>query len=306
MFICSSVEDSFMQRRRKKSHNLRNALVVLIVFVVIISVVVAEYQMRGAGSPTYSAFSATSTTAGSACTFSVLWSDSMNVSGYIFGTNNTGGFVNDTWTPFFDFVNQTFAYSRVTETLDSNIGDVVSWGFWCNGTGNRWSEFPLQILYVMSDKILLNTNMGNITILLFDDMPITTGNFKNLTRIGRYDGTNFTRIVPGFVIQGGDSSAKPGQVDNITDELPNKHSNLRGYVAMAKTSAANSATDQFFINLGDNSATLDSNYSVFGQVISGMDVVDAISHLVPSSANATGYDGPPSVPVTIVTAQFVN
>jgi peptidylprolyl isomerase len=148
--------------------------------------------------------------------------------------------------------------------------------------------------------------MGNITILLFDDMPITTGNFKNLTRIGRYDGTNFTRIVPGFVIQGGDSSAKPGQVDNITDELPNKHSNLQGYVAMAKTSAANSATDQFFINLGDNSATLDSNYSVFGQVISGMDVVDAISNLVPSSANATGYDGPPSVPVTINSAQFVN
>ena len=82
------------------------------------------------------------------------------------------------------------------------------------------------------------------------------------------------------MIQGGDATSKGITVQNITDELPNKHSNVRGSVAMAKTSAANSATSQFFINLNDtNAASLDSNYSVFGNVIAGMDVVDAISHV---------------------------
>jgi peptidylprolyl isomerase len=158
-----------------------------------------------------------------------------------------------------------------------------------------------------SDKVLLETNMGNITILLFDDMPITTGNFKNLVRTGVYDGTNFSRIVPGFVIQGGDATPKGITVPPIQDELPNKHSNLRGYVAMAKTWQPNSATDQFYTNLNDsNAASLDSNYSVFGMVISGMNVVDAISNLVPSSANPAYYDGPPLTPVTIITAQFVS
>ncbi|MGD0978424.1 MAG: peptidylprolyl isomerase [Candidatus Bathyarchaeia archaeon] len=297
-----------MQRRRRKSHNLRNAVIAIIVLIFIIGAVAVAYRMGArAGPPTYSDVSTTSTNAGAACAFSVLWVGNTNVSGYIFGTNNTGAFVNDTWTPFFDFANQTSAYSRVTETVDSTIGDVVGWGFWCNDTSNRWSEIPLQTFYVVSDKVLLETNMGNMTILLFDDMPITTGNFKNLVRTGVYDGTNFTRVVPGFVIQGGDATAKGITVQNITDELPNKHSNLRTYVAMAKTSEANSATSQFFINLNDsNAASLDSNYSVFGSVIAGMDVVDAISHDLPTSANSSSYDGPPATAVTIITARFVS
>jgi len=302
-----------MQRKRKKSHNLRNAVIAIILVIFIISIVVVAYQMgaRG-GPPTYSDVSTTSTNAGAACAFSVLWAGNTNVSGYIFGTNNTGVFVNDTWTPFIDFANQTFAYSRVTETLDSTIGDVVTWGFWCNDTSNRWSEIPLQTLYVVSDRVLLETTMGNITILLFDDMPITSGNFKNLVRTGVYDGTNFTRIVPGFVIQGGDATPKGITVQNITDELPNKHSNLRGYVAMAKLSGPNgtipnSAADQFYINLNDsNAASLDSNYSVFGMVISGMNVADAISLNLPASASLSSYDGPPATPVTIIAARFIS
>jgi peptidylprolyl isomerase len=59
-----------------------------------------------------------------------------------------------------------------------------------------------------SDTVLLVTSMGNITIGLYHDMPITTGNFRNLTRIGAYDGTIFHRIVPGFVIQGGDVTSR--------------------------------------------------------------------------------------------------
>jgi len=69
----------------------------------------------------------------------------------------------------------------------------------------------------------------------------------------------------------------------IPDELPNKHSNDRGWVAMAKTNEPNSATSQFYINL-DNNSNLDSNYSVFGKVIDGMNVVDTIGE-VPTDAN---------------------
>jgi len=140
--------------------------------------------------------------------------------------------------------------------------------------------------------------MGDITIQLYDDMPITTGNFKNLVKTGVYDETIFHRVVANFVIQGGDASAKGINVATIQDELPNKHSNIRGSVAMAKTSEPNSATSQFYINLKDNSATLDSNYSVFGTVIAGMDVVDAIG-------NVQTENEKPLQDVTITTAEFV-
>jgi peptidylprolyl isomerase len=125
-------------------------------------------------------------------------------------------------------------------------------------------------------KVILETSEGEITIELFDDMPITTNNFKNLVSQGVYGGTIFHRVVADFVIQGGDATSKGITVATIQDELPNKHSNIRGSVAMAKTSEPNSATSQFYINLKDNSANLDSNYSVFGRVTAGMDVVDDI------------------------------
>ena len=154
-----------------------------------------------------------------------------------------------------------------------------------------------------SNKVLLVTSMGNITLELYDDMPITAGNFKNLVRTGVYDGTIFHRVVPGFVIQGGDATSKGITVSTIPDELPNKHSNVRGSVAMAKTSAPNSATSQFFINLNDtNAAKLDSNYSVFGEVTVGMDIVDAISQVPISPPN----DGKPLQDVTLIKAQFID
>jgi cyclophilin family peptidyl-prolyl cis-trans isomerase len=128
-------------------------------------------------------------------------------------------------------------------------------------------------------KVILRTSKGDITIELFDDMPITTNNFKDLVSRGIYGGTIFHRIATNpAVIQGGGTNTT---VATILDELPNKHSNVRGSVAMAKTSQPNSATSQFYINVQDN-LYLDSNYSVFGQVIDGMDVVDEISS-VPTS-----------------------
>lgn len=105
------------------------------------------------------------------------------------------------------------------------------------------------------------------------------------------------------MIQGGDVTSKRITVPPIQDELSNKHSNLRGSVAMAKTIQPNSATSQFFINLNDtNAATLDSNYSVFGRVISGMDVVDAFSHVPIYPAN----DGKPLTDVTLIVAQLIS
>jgi peptidylprolyl isomerase len=149
--------------------------------------------------------------------------------------------------------------------------------------------------------------MGNITIGLYDDMPITTANFINLTELGVYDGTIFHRVVYNFVIQGGDPTGT-GQGDpsiaSIPDELPNRHSNSVSAVAMAKKSLQNghaqpnSASSQFFINLQDNSNQLNAEYSVFGKVISGMDVAYAIGNVETTSER-------PNQNVTITRAQLV-
>ena len=147
-------------------------------------------------------------------------------------------------------------------------------------------------------KVLLVTTMGNITIELCDDMPITSRNFKNLTQNGIYDGTIFHRVVHNFVVQGGDAGVKGISVPTIPDELPNKHSNARGSVAMAKTNEPNSANSQFYINLKDN-LHLDSNYSVFGKVIAGIDVVDAIGN------KSTDTNDKPLQNVTIIRAELL-
>jgi cyclophilin family peptidyl-prolyl cis-trans isomerase len=149
--------------------------------------------------------------------------------------------------------------------------------------------------------VTLTTSMGTIVIGLFDDMPITTGNFENLTQLGYYDGTIFHRVVHNFVIQGGDIFDEKGiTIPTIPDELPTKHSNIRGSVAMAKTIQPNSATSQFYINVANNTYldTYNGGYSVFGQVTQGMDVVDNISNVT------TDSDARPIQNVTVLTAQL--
>jgi cyclophilin family peptidyl-prolyl cis-trans isomerase len=149
-------------------------------------------------------------------------------------------------------------------------------------------------------KVMLITSMGNIVIQLRSDMPITTENFKNLVQQGKYDDTTFHRVIADFMIQGGAINAS---IPSIPDEFGNNNHNVRGTVAMAKTNQPNSATTQFFINVVDNSnryASFDSTYSVFGDVIEGMDVVDAISNV------ATDSNDMPLQPVTIITAQLID
>ncbi len=146
-------------------------------------------------------------------------------------------------------------------------------------------------------KVRLVTSMGDIVIELRDDMPITTGNFKNLVQQGVYDGTIFHRVVNVpqnlVIIQGGDPTGT-GQGDpsipSIPDEFTDNNKNDRGTVAMANKGEnyPNSGSSQFFINVEYNSH-LDNLHPVFGRVIEGMDVVDQIAN-VETDANDRPVD----------------
>ncbi|MBP2134359.1 peptidylprolyl isomerase [Methanomicrobium sp. W14] len=136
-------------------------------------------------------------------------------------------------------------------------------------------------------KVKLETNMGDIIICLYEDMPVTTGNFEKLVREGFYDGIIFHRVINGFMIQAGcplgNGTGGPGY--NIKDEFVKGHSNTRGTIAMANTGQPDTGGSQFFINLVDNSYLDWDNKStpykhpVFGEVCGGMDVVDKIAKL---------------------------
>jgi peptidylprolyl isomerase len=125
-------------------------------------------------------------------------------------------------------------------------------------------------------KVLLETNMGYITIQLYSDMPITTGNFQTLVEKKFYDGLIFHRVIDGFMIQGGDpeGTGMGGPGYEIKDEFTDHNKNDRGTIAMAN-SGPNTGGSQFFINLVNNNF-LDDKHPAFGKVIDGMDVVDAI------------------------------
>jgi len=127
--------------------------------------------------------------------------------------------------------------------------------------------------------VTLETNMGNITIALSPDMPVTAGNFESLVTKGYYDGVIFHRVINGFMIQGGDPTGTgmggPGYA--IKDEFTKNNRNDRGTISMANA-GPNTGGSQFFINLVNNNF-LDGKHPVFGKVIEGMDVVDKIARV---------------------------
>jgi len=136
-------------------------------------------------------------------------------------------------------------------------------------------------------RVLIETSKGNITVEVFPaQAPQSAGNFLNYAKTGFYDGLVFHRVIPGFMIQTGgmtaDMAEKPKNAP-IRNEADNGLKNLRGTLAMARTGDPHSASSQFFINVKDN-AFLNHRgqtpqgwgYAVFGQVVDGMDVVDAI------------------------------
>lgn len=135
-------------------------------------------------------------------------------------------------------------------------------------------------------RVKLETNMGDIIIELRNDMPITAGNFKSLVEKGAYDGVIFHRVIDGFMIQGGDPTGTgygDKSIPMIKDEFNGIQNNLRGTIAMANA-GPNTGSSQFFINLVDNKF-LNGKHPVFGAVVDGMDVVDAIGKVETDSSD---------------------
>lgn len=135
--------------------------------------------------------------------------------------------------------------------------------------------------------VVIQTNHGRIVVKFFPDKaPGHVANFQKLASEGFYDGTKFHRVIPSFMIQGGDPNTKdqprelhgtggPGySIDAEFNDIPH----TPGILSMARSSNPNSAGSQFFI-MHERSPHLDRQYSVFGQVIEGMDVVEVIVHL---------------------------
>ncbi|GAB6039192.1 peptidylprolyl isomerase [Fundidesulfovibrio butyratiphilus] len=162
--------------------------------------------------------------------------------------------------------------------------------------------------------VKLTTTKGDIVLELFPDKaPVTVANFLKYVKQGYYDGLIFHRVINGFMIQGGgmDKDLTPRKAGApIKNEADNGLKNQAYTVAMARTSDPDSATGQFFINVKDNPGLNHTEktqrgwgYAVFGKVVEGQAVVDAIK-TVPTG-NKSGYADVPLEPVTILKAQVV-
>ena len=149
-------------------------------------------------------------------------------------------------------------------------------------------------------KVLLQTSEGDITIELYSDMPITSGNFEKLVNQGFYNGVIFHRVIQGFVIQGGDptGTGMGGPGYEIEDEF-NKGGNKNNKYTLSMANAGpNTGGSQFFINLANNNF-LDDKHPVFGKIIDGFDVVDKIALV------KTGANDKPLKNITIIKAEII-
>jgi cyclophilin family peptidyl-prolyl cis-trans isomerase len=156
--------------------------------------------------------------------------------------------------------------------------------------------------------VVVATTLGDFTVELYRDRaPVSVENFLQYVTDGFYSGTIFHRVVPNFVIQGGGLTSRMQEKPTrppIQNEATNGLRNLRGTLSMARTRALRSATSQFYVNLSDNVALDhrgftpdDFGYAVFGRVIAGMDVVDAIAAV--KTAAAGPHENVPVEPVVI-------
>ena len=178
--------------------------------------------------------------------------------------------------------------------------------------GKKIINSERNIVKSQSNVVKLETSMGDIVIELNEQKaPVSTKNFLGYVEAGFYDGVIFHRVIPGFMIQGGGFTKQMAEKetrDPIVNEANNGLSNMRGTIAMARTSDPDSATAQFFINHKDNDFLdyIDAGrpgYAVFGKVTEGLDVVDAIAAVETTSRN--GMDDVPVEPVTIKSATVV-
>ena len=167
------------------------------------------------------------------------------------------------------------------------------------------------LAFAANEKVLLQTSMGAIELELYPDKaPITVANFLKYVDSGYYDGVIFHRVIQDFMVQAGGYDAKlKARVPNaaIVNESKNGLKNVIGAVSMARLSAPDSATAQFFINVADNTE-LDfrpgrPGYTVFGEVTSGLDVVNVIAAVKTSAAGS--MEDVPVEPVVILSARRV-
>lgn len=163
----------------------------------------------------------------------------------------------------------------------------------------------------MANKFInLETNFGDIVIELFEtESPITVSNFLKYVENDFYNNTIFHRVIPGFMIQGGGMDTESTEKSPILEPIKNEAAvnnlkNLRGTIAMARTSDPDSATCQFFINVVDNNflnytpdTYMGEGYAVFGKVVSGMEFVDQISKV--ETKNMSYHADFPTQPVII-------
>ena len=153
----------------------------------------------------------------------------------------------------------------------------------------------------------ISTELGDIEIELYtDSAPVASENFINLAEAGFYNGVVFHRLVPGFMIQGGDPDGTGGGGPGYTiQDEPLVGEYTRGTVAMARTSAPDSQGSQFFIVVDDSEflADVENHYTIFGTVVSGMDVVDEIVDMPTANDEPTGSGGTAldPLPMTSVT-----
>ena len=171
-------------------------------------------------------------------------------------------------------------------------------------------SFQIQLAQAANPKVKVETSKGNMVFELYPEKaPKTVANFLDYVNAGSYDGTIFHRVIKNFMNQGGGFTADYKKVDTrdpVQNEADNGLKNLKYTIAMARTSAPHSASNQFFINTADN-AFLDHSgksmsgwgYTVFGKVVEGENIAGAISRA------ATGSGGPFStdVPVTPIIIQ---
>jgi peptidyl-prolyl cis-trans isomerase B (cyclophilin B) len=181
------------------------------------------------------------------------------------------------------------------------------------GEGAKKANFERNMMTSETKTVKLETSMGNIVIELNEQAaPVTVKNFLGYIEEGFYDGTIFHRVIPDFMIQGGgftDQMVEKQTREAIINEAKNGLKNERGTIAMARKPHPDSATVQFFINHRDNAPLNyvengNPGYAVFGKIIEGMDVVDAIATV--NTTTRMGYDDVPVKAVVIKSARVVS
>ena len=181
------------------------------------------------------------------------------------------------------------------------------------GEGAKKANFERNMMTSKTKTVKLETSMGNIVIELNEQAaPVTVKNFLGYVEEGFYDGTIFHRVIPDFMIQGGgftDQMVEKQTREAIINEAKNGLKNERGTIAMARKPHPDSATVQFFINHRDNAPLNyvengNPGYAVFGKIIEGMDVVDAIASV--NTTTRMGYNDVPVKAVVIKSARVVS